>query len=63
MFFDSENPFFWFLVAATLVIVLWSIAVYVIEARRTGAAPWSEWYNDRVVLLPRNKPRHPKHST
>ena len=60
MFFDSGNPVFWYVVAATLAIVLWSVVMYAMEVRRTGATPWSEWYNDRVVLLQRNKPRHTK---
>lgn len=60
MFFDSENPVVWYVVAATLALVLWSIAVYVMEVHRTGAAPYSEWYNDRLVLLRHNKPRHNK---
>ena len=48
---DSPDVVFLYIVGATVALVIWSVAVYVVEIRRSGSTPWSEWYNDRVVPL------------
>ena len=52
---DSSQMTLLFVSAVFLLLVIPMIAVFVIELRRTGSAPWSEFYNDRVVPLRRRR--------
>ena len=58
--FDSPDVVFLYIVGATLAVVIWSVVVYVVEVRRRGSTPWSEWYNDRVVPLYKTRRRSSK---
>ena len=57
MSFGLPDAVVLYVVGATVALVVWSVAVYFVEVRRTGSTPWSEWYNDRVVPL--WQARHP----
>ena len=55
---DSVDQVLLFTIAATAVLVLLAIVEYVIEVRRAGNAPWSEFYNDRFVPMFRGWHKH-----
>jgi len=47
-----------FTIVAAAVLVIGAVVVFVVELRRTGSTPWTEWYNDRVVPMYRGRQRH-----
>ena len=44
-------------IVVTAMLVVGAFAAYVVELRRSGSAPWTEWYNDRVVPMYRGRGR------
>ena len=38
-------------IVVTAMLVVGAFAAYVVELRRSGSAPWTEWFNDRVVPM------------
>jgi hypothetical protein len=53
---DSVEAAFLYAVGATVLVILWAVAVYRTEVRRSGANVWTEQYNDRVIPLYRTRP-------
>ena len=44
-------------IIVTAMLVVGAFATYVIELRRSGSTPWTEWFNDRVVPMYRGRGR------
>jgi hypothetical protein len=49
--YNSLDLTFFYVVGGAAALILCAIAVFVIELRRVGKTPASEWYNDRTVPL------------
>jgi len=55
---DHADPVLLYVIAATAALLLWALVVYMIEIRRAGSTPWTEWYNDRVLPMYRGRHGH-----
>jgi len=55
---DSVDQVLLFTIVAAAVLAIWAVVVFVLELRRTGSTPWTEWYNDRVAPMVRGRQKH-----
>jgi len=57
MHLDIVGDVMLFTFALALVLVVWALVEFILELRRRGSTPWTEWYNDRVGPMYRGRGR------
>jgi len=55
--FDAASTAYVVAGVTLALMSLFAAIVFMLELRRAGGAPWSEYYNDRVVLPYRGRSR------
>jgi len=55
--FDAATTAYLVAGVALALVSVFAVIVFVLELRRAGGAPWSEYYNDRVVWPYRRRSR------
>jgi len=55
---DNTDEVLLYTILAAAVFMIWAIVVFIVELRRSGSTPWTEFYNDRVVPMFRGRQKH-----